>query len=395
MRRASTTTTLLALLAPLTSMAALACSEPEGDSGTDEAIATIDGGNSTEDSTTSAGTSAGTTDTDSGTTAGTDDAGTTSTDAETTNADTESSEESSGGSPLEACPEGLAGALPNLDGVSFQLVATPPDDGYAEGFQILEGPVWIGGALHLSHIAGGGPPPKSRLLRLDGGALVEVLATAGSNGLALGNQGELVAARHEDGSVSTYSLDDLAAPPTPWVSEYEGVRFNSPNDLVISSADVLYFTDPDWQSPNPNPQAAERAYYVLPGQGAVAFAPEVQKPNGIVLSLDEGTVYVAGTNGVFAYPVNADGSVGAGSQVNGIFGGGFDGMTKDCAGNLYLTTSGQVLVVTPAEQIHGQLSLPEVTNVAFGGPDMTTLYATTLNQVGVYAAELDVPGFPY
>ena len=58
-------------------------------------------------------------------------------------------------------------------------------------------------------------------------------------------------------------------------------------------------------------------------------------------------------------------------------------------------TSGQVLVITPDEQLHGMLGLPEVTNLAFGGPEGTTLYATTLNQVAVYSVELDIPGFPY
>nr|WP_255216379.1 SMP-30/gluconolactonase/LRE family protein [Pseudenhygromyxa sp. WMMC2535] len=316
--------------------------------------------------------------------------------AQSSESDESESEASTGEDPPALCPEGLDGQVPSLDGLAFELVASPPEDGYAEGFEILEGPVWIDGALHVSHIAGGGPPPKARILRLEGDALVEVLATAGSNGLAVDDQGQLVAARHEDGSVSTYAIDELDAAPQVWISEYEGARFNSPNDLVISSAGVLYFTDPDWQAPSPAPQAAERAYYVLPGaDAAVAFAEEVAKPNGVVLSLDEAKIYVGGTEGLFAYALAADGSVGAGGQVDSVAGGGFDGTAKDCAGNLYFAANGQVMVVTPDEQVYGSLSLANVTNLAFGGPDGTTLYATTLNQAGVYAVELGVPGFPY
>ena len=295
-----------------------------------------------------------------------------------------------------ACPEGLEGQVPTLQGLNFQLVATPPNDGFPDNgaFEILEGPVWIDGTLYVSHIAGGGPPPKSRILALVGGNLEEFWAQAGSNGLAVDPLGRMLVARHSDGSVSRIELD-APGEATPLVSSYEGQRFNSPNDLALSSAGHLYFSDPNWQAPNPNPQTDERAYYLLEGSGeAVAFASEVDKPNGVLLSLDESRVYVGGTGGLYAYALAEDGSAGSGTQVQGVW-GGVDGMTKDCAGNLYLTLTGQVMVLDPGHQMLGTLNLPEVTNLAFGGPDRRTLYATTLQDPGLHAVELDIPGFAY
>jgi len=295
----------------------------------------------------------------------------------------------------EVCPAGLDGQTPALDGVTLELVATPPDDGYpAPGaFEILEGPVWIDGTLYVSHIAGGGPPPKSRILALVDGSLEPFSTAAGTNGLAVDARGRMVVARHSDGTISTL---DLAAPDsfTPWVSAYAGERFNSPNDLVLSSAGHLYFSDPNWQAPDPNPQPAERAYYVLDGGEPVAFAGEVAKPNGVMLALDEATLYVGGVNGLYAYAVEDDGSVGGGSEVLAV-GDSVDGMAKDCAGNLYVVSEGRVVVLDPGGQVLGELELAGLTNVAFGGPERTTLFATTLQEPGLYAAELSIPGYPY
>jgi len=319
---------------------------------------------------------------------GTDDTG----DGDTGDGDTGDGDEA----PAQLCPPGLEGQVPDLEGRSLQFVAAPPDDGFpAPGaFEILEGPVWIDGALHVSHIAGGGPPPRARILRLEGGALQSVVGDAGANGLAVDSQGRLVAARHVDGTVSVLDLDQPTGAATPLVSSFEGARFNSPNDLVLSRADRLYFTDPDWQSPNPNPQAAERAYHVRGPDDVASFASEVTKPNGIALSLDETSIYVGGTNGLFKYAVDSGGTIGAGGRVDAIE-GGVDGLGKDCAGNLYVTGSDRVTVLTPADVVVGALPLAGVTNVAFGGAERTTLYATTLASPAVYAVELTIPGFPY
>src|SRR6185312_16894109 len=105
-------------------------------------------------------------------------------------------------------------------------------------------------------------------------------------------------------------------------------------------------------------------------------------PNGVTLSADEKTLYVAGTDGVFSYPVLADGSVtpGSGKRLDA-FNGGADGMGMDCAGNLYITAQQRIVVLSPEGKEIGSIAVTgaeSVTNVAFGGSDRKTLFITSM-----------------
>ena len=71
---------------------------------------------------------------------------------------------------------------------------------------------------------------------------------AGTNGLALDNQGNLVAARQLDGSLSY--IDWNTKKVTTIAAGYQNKRFNSPNDLTISHDNTIYFTDPNWNTPS-------------------------------------------------------------------------------------------------------------------------------------------------
>jgi gluconolactonase len=219
---------------------------------------------------------------------------------------------------------------------------------------------------------------------------------AGTNGLVLDNDGNLLSARHYDGSISIIDLQNPSS-ITPVVSSYMGSRFNSPNDIAVHSNGGIYFTDPDYQGPSPAPQAEERAYWVPSGGTPQPIAGAPSKPNGITLSQDEATLFILGNNGLFRYPVASDGSVGAATSMTGQ---GGDGMGKDCAGNLYITQGNQIRVfdrdfgeLTPSIPV--PLSGGSVTNVAFGGSDRRTLYITSLQPPSLFSVELNVPGFPY
>ena len=297
--------------------------------------------------------------------------------------------------PPAICPPGTF-AL-DLSGVSLAPVAgVPIDDGFADGFSIVEGPVWARGALYVSHFPGGEAPP-SRIYRVDPSGDVTIAAPdAGVNGLALGPDGRLYGGRHADGSVSVFDWDDLTATPTAVVSTYMDARFNSPNDLAIRSDGTLYFSDPGWQSPRPEPQAARRAYRVEP-DGTIHEIPDPpDRPNGVTLTADERTLFISGTDGLRRYELDADGAVTAGPMNVDAVSGGLDGLGLDCAGNLYVTGGDQVVVLDPSLSRVGSLSAPGATNVAFGGADRRTLYVTTLgSEAGLLSATLNVPGYPY
>jgi len=180
---------------------------------------------------------------------------------------------------------------------------------------------------------------------------------------------------------------------------YNGARFNSPNDLIVSSLGDIYFSDPDWQSPNPNPQDAERAYHINTDGNVTAFGSQITKPNGVMLSFDEAFLYVGGTNGLYKFNVNADGSIvddGIRIQAGRIY-SDVDGMSKDCAGNIYVVAQNTVFILeAETDNVLTSYYLEGVTNVAFGGADGKTIFATTLGgQPKLHSAPVNIPGFPF
>jgi gluconolactonase len=286
----------------------------------------------------------------------------------------------------------------------------PPPDAFNMdngNFGNVEGPVWIGDALYISEM---GYMPydqanqnvrMSRILKVtsDGTTTIHI-ADSGSNGLAVDANGDIVAAVHKDGTLTRYAMPS-GTPATPIASMFMSARFNSPNDLAIRTDGNIYFSDPSHQAPNTLPQAATRAYRVAPG-GEITPLPNAQapdnlgQPNGVTLSLDENSLYVAASVGR-RYPIMADGSVGAGVDFPAASNG--DGMVIDCAGNLYVAHDQVVSVYDSEGGTIGTITVPElqsVTNVAFGGADHQTLYITGLgNQKGLFTLPLNLPGRPY
>jgi gluconolactonase len=103
-----------------------------------------------------------------------------------------------------------------------------------------------------------------------------------------------------------------------------------------------------------------------------------------------------GGNSLASYPVNGDGTIGAGAAFGEGFFGSTDGLGMDCAGNLYVTTNGTVTVFSSAGANLGQIAADGVTNVAFGDQTSTTLYIVGFGSPGkLRSVQLNVPGFPY
>ena len=300
--------------------------------------------------------------------------------------------------PGAACPEGPFADAP-LTGPSVVATALPGTSTAVGAGGLVEGPVWWNGALYLSHFWFQGQPPPSNLMRYQDGTFEVVLADSGTNGLAIGIDGELLGGDHFGGAITAF--DPEAGTRTPVVEMFEGQRFNSPNDLTVRSDGTIYFTDPSYQAPQPQPQPVTGVYRVDPGGAVERFESELTQPNGISLSPDETVLYVAHTGGINRYDINPDGSVATpGAAFSDVF-GGVDGMAVDCAGNLYATlhSEGRIVVRSPAGEDLGEIQVaPQVTNAAFGGPDQQTLYITAGNPDAgnaVYSIDLEIPGLPY
>ena len=175
--------------------------------------------------------------------------------------------------------------------------------------------------------------------------------------------------------------------------------FNSINDLVARADGHIYFTDPSYQRGTRPGQPVNGSYHLTPGGVATRIETE-DAPNGIALSPDGKWLYVGGSgdpHAIVKYEVMANGDVVTpGTPISSA---ASDGMTVDCAGNVYLTTGGKsggkVTVLTADGALVGELTQGfsgGTTNVSFGGADHQTLFVTTSD--ALYQVHLGVPGLP-
>jgi len=282
-----------------------------------------------------------------------------------------------------------------------RIAGAPPNDAFnnnGNGYTNVEGPVWLGNALYVSEI---GTSSIARIIKIGGDDSVSVaVADSGSNGLAVDPDGDLVSANQ--GATGIVRINLATGAKTTLTDTYNGKRFNSPNDLTIRRDGGIFFTDPTFQSPNPQPVTG--VYFLAAGSNMAKLSMGLNNPNGITLSLDEKTIYVGDGAGVLSYPVSAEGILGAGTVFGGITGSS-DGMTIDCAGNLYVVRVDvrNVTVFDPTGRTLGTpITVPgggQITNVAFGGADHKTLYITVMgtgSTRGVFKlANMPLPGMPY
>lgn len=256
---------------------------------------------------------------------------------------------------------------------------------------LYEGPVWIGDTLYFSDFTfGEGFPSRVQALRGDG-TVTTVIDNSGTNGLAVDNDGALLAATHDRKAIARYDLGTGGREIL--VGEYNGNPFNSPNDLTLSRQGVLYFTDPAYQrAAAPGGQEKTRVYQ-FDGKTVTVIDDTLENPNGISLSPDQTILYVAGGTVLRAYPIE-NGVVGAGKDIAGVTVP--DGMAVDCAGNLYVTehTQQHIRVLSPGGDELAKIKVDaNITNAAFGGPERKTLFITGAG--AVWKVELGIAGLPY
>jgi gluconolactonase len=269
----------------------------------------------------------------------------------------------------------------------------------ADGLTFTEGPVWFAreGVLLFSDILpaeGAERVQPSRIFQLEPGSAPSLrFADSGTNGLALDAAGDVVGCAHDVQAV--VRLDIQNATRSVLVDRYDLQRFNSPNDLTVAADGTIYFTDPDWQKGSrPNETGIMGVYRLAPGGALSLVDSTLNKPNGISLAPDGRTLYVSALDGVIRrYAVAPDGSTGPAVEHARV--AQPDGMGVDCAGNLYVSSGGgRITVIAPSGTVWGTIQVASgLTNVAFGGPSATTLFATAGNSV--FAIEATIPGQPY
>jgi gluconolactonase len=274
----------------------------------------------------------------------------------------------------------------------------------AEGFDWTEGPLWRRdkGYLLFSDI------PKNTIYKWKDDEGISVFlrpagysgATPagrelGTNGLTLDAMGRLVVADHGNRGIAR--LNDSIFTRIVLADRYEGKRFNSPNDVIYAPNGDLYFTDPPYGLAGLNADPAKElpfngVYRLAPNGTVTLLTRDLTFPNGIALSPDARTLYVAISDGknpyIMAYDIQADGTVARGrifydasARVQQGLRGGLDGMKVDARGNLFATGPGGILVISPQGKHLGTIVPGDVVaNCAFGD-DGSTLYMTVNHQL--------------
>ena len=266
----------------------------------------------------------------------------------------------------------------------------------ATGFGFTEGPAWDGKALlYFTDI----PNARIHTVNAAGDTAEFAEETGPCNGLMFNREGELVAC-NMGGQLVAWNV--ATKEKRVLAGEFEGKRFNAPNDLVIDAAGGIYFTDPMFRAPQPLPQGVQAVYYRSAGGKLSRVVADAPAPNGVLMSLDEKTLYVLPSMSaeMQAYPVEAPGQLGEMrvfckiKNPPGRDNGGCDGATIDEHGNLYLTTALGLQVFSPSGEALGVIDVPEQpSNCTFGGPDGKTLYVTA--RTSLYAFKMLVKGHWY
>jgi len=282
------------------------------------------------------------------------------------------------------CPPGPFPESPLGGSVATQQLCT--------GMTFTEGAVWFAerNTLFFSDFSLQGT--TGRIMSFTpGGECQELIADAGTNGLAIAPDGNLLGARHVDQTFTLWNLETLE--PTVFIGDNMGLAFNSPNDLVVRSDGNIYFTDPDYFR-NGRPQEQPNRTYRRDPNGVISVVDDGNSPNGISLSPDESRLYVSqlggAGSGITVFDVDASGAT---SNPQPFVPQGSDGMAIDCAGNLYITAGGSVQIFDPEGESLGAIPAPQAANVAFGGPERRTLFITA--GPSLLSIELAIPGLPY
>lgn len=215
---------------------------------------------------------------------------------------------------------------------------------------------------------------------------------AGANGLAIDAEGRLVMADSGNRAIARVDLDTRRK--TMLATRYRGRRFNSPNTVAIARSGAIYFTDPPYglkdQDHSPLRELPFQGLFRLDTDGRVTLLDRRHhRPNGIALSPDERTLYLALSDAkkpeLLACPLDPRGLTGTPRLLHDMRaqhaagGPGLpDGVTVDREGRIFATGPGGVHVLTPQGKLLGIIATGKaVANCCFGGRNGNILFLTS------------------
>ncbi|MFN0068041.1 MAG: SMP-30/gluconolactonase/LRE family protein [Limisphaerales bacterium] len=310
----------------------------------------------------------------------------------------------------QTTPRDASGSIGRIERFDPALDALIPPDAQmeklAEGFDWSEGPVWRRRERDLLF----SDVPQNVVYRWQEGAGLSEYqrpsgftggsrdGESGSNGLTVDRRGNLILAQHGDRRVARLEADRSF---TTLADRWDGKRFNSPNDLALvrqtclwglcTTGYDLFFTDPPYGlekgMEDPLKELPFQGVYRLTRRGELRLQlRDLSRPNGVTVSPDRKTVYVAISDPamplVMAYSISRSGDLTDGRiffDTRPLMPGrkGLpDGLKTDRAGNVWTTGPGGVLVISPQGRLLGLLNTGEATANCAWGDDGSTLYIT-------------------
>ena len=300
-------------------------------------------------------------------------------------------------------PSQVVGRVRRIDPAMDDVVAADaPVTQVTQGFTWCEGPVWIDSAKMLLF----SDVPENTMYRWSAanglgifkkpsglqGAPDPAFREAGSNGLAVDERGGLVMASSGGRCIARVDLKTRAI--TVLADRFNGKKFNSPNDLIVSANGAIYFTDPPYGLKDGNASSIKQmpfngVYRWSQAGGVTLVDDSLTMPNGIGLSPDERTLYVSVSDmaapHVYAYDLDKAGRASnrqvfydATPLIGPDVMGAPDGLTIDARGRMLVSGPGGLLVLSAAGKLLGVIEAPgkTISNCVFGGPEGKTLFMT-------------------
>lgn len=271
----------------------------------------------------------------------------------------------------------------------------------ATGFDFLEGPVWHPGeqSLIFSDILG-----NSIYRWTAAGGVVQLRRNSYmANGNAYDNRGRVLTCEH---ATSRVTRTDFSGGGSPEVlaTHYRGQQLNSPNDIVVKSDGMIYFTDPTsgrsekWGIPRKPELPFSGVYRLNPNSGKLTLlVDDFTKPNGLCFSRDETQLFINDTarQHIRVFDVLDNGTIGNGrlwANLEGDRPGVADGMKVDSQGHIFSCGPGGIHIFTPDAVCLGVILIPEQTaNFTWGDHNLHSLYITA--STSLYRLTLKKPGW--
>jgi len=211
-----------------------------------------------------------------------------------------------------------------------------------------------------------------------------------ANGLFFDKAGNLYVCEGQEGRISLTTSKGVYK---VIAKQYNGKRFNQPNDLWVDLKGGIYFTDPKYGSNDTLlDQDGMHVYYIKPNGEIIRVCDDLIKPNGIIGSADARQLYItdAQAGKTFKYAINDDGTLADKKLFIEL---GCDGMTIDINNNLYLTPRGSnnIEIYSPNGILLESIEVNErPSNVCFGGKKNNELFITA--RTSLYRVKTNTKG---